>query len=298
MIPDPTEHSEAYRKYFSEGLAGQVEILNAAALDESSRAAPWRFDLLVDGRPHSVVLRLDARTSEKEYQILEEVSKFPIPTPGVYGLDREGRFLGEPCFFMDFIEGEPLLDGLLAGAVWAEDLYIDAVMRLISPPEDLLAALPEWLEKESAKDVLESAQQKLKSQSDDLAERVYLKLQASMPDLPPVRFSNGDLYPANFRVKNRELVAVIDFANASYSDPVFEFLLVFFIHPELRGRGIEERFCRLVGVDPAVLPWYHVLEFYDLWGYLAGTEDAFARYDAEKIRMILSQWDQTGELVR
>jgi len=298
MIPDPTEHSETYRKYFSERLAGQVEILNAAALDESSRAAPWRFDLLVDGKPRSIVLRIDAKTSEKEYQILKAVSKFPIPTPDVYGLDREGRILGQPCFFMDFIEGEPLLDGLLAGDVTAEDLYIDAVMRLISPPEELLAALPEWLEQESARDVLESARQKLKHQSDDLVEQVYLKLQADMPDLPPVRFSNGDLYPANFLVKDEELVAVIDFANASYSDPVFEFLLAFFIHPELRGRGIEERFCRLVGIDPAVLPWYHVLEFYDLWGYLAGTEDTFAGYDAENIRKILAKWNRTGEFIR
>lgn len=298
MIPDPTEHAETYRIYFSEGLGGQVEILNAAALDESTRAAPWRFDLLLDGKPHSVVLRLDARTSEKEYQILEAVSRFPIPTPAVYGLDREGETLGEPCFFMDFIEGEPLLDGLLAGEGWAEDLYIDAVVSLISPPEELLAVLPEWLEHESASDVLEAARQKLKRQSDDLAERVYHRLHASMPDLPPVQFSNGDLYPANFLVKDKELVAVIDFANASYSDPVFEFLLAFFIHPELCGRGIEERFCRLVGVDPTVLPWYHVLEFYDLWGYLAGTEDTFAGYDAENIRKILAKWNQNGELIR
>ena len=67
------------------------------------------------------------------------------------------------------------------------------------------------------------------------------------PDLPEIHFSNGDLWPENLLVRDRRLVAVIDWQHAGFSDPIFEFLLPFFLVPELRGRGIEERYCERMG---------------------------------------------------
>jgi len=54
----------------------------------------------------SFVLRLDARDSEREYQILRAIEAIPIPTPRVYGWDAAGEALGVPCFFCDYIEGQ------------------------------------------------------------------------------------------------------------------------------------------------------------------------------------------------
>ena len=287
---NPEKHSKIYQKYFSEALGAEVEILSAEALNRSSREAPWHFDLLVDGRVKSFVLRVDKRSSAREYQVLKAVEALPIPAPRVYGLDKKGKALGTPCFFMDFIEGESLLKPMLAAEPWADDLYIDCARRMQMALEENNGEMPEWLEKENAEDVLDKAYQKLKQNDDLVARKVYQELKISVPDLPKVRFSNGDLYPDNFLIKDRQLIAVIDFANAAFSDPLFEFLLPFFIHPELRGRGIEERYCGQMGIDPTVLPWYHALEFFDLWGWLEGTEDSFSGYNAEQIREIMIGW--------
>jgi len=293
---DPEKHSKTYQKYFSDALGVEVEILKAVPLHKSTREAPWRFDLLVNGEIKTFVLRLDKRSSAREYKILKAVESLPIPAPKVYGLDKKGAALGIPCFFMDYIEGDSLLKPMLAGETWAEDLYIECSIQLQTTLEDDMGELPDWLERDNAEDVLDKAYKKLKARDDLVARRVYQEMKMTVPTLPKVRFSNGDLYPDNFIIKDRKLVAVIDFANAAFSDPLYEFLLPFFIHPELRGRGIEERYCSRMGIDPAVLPWYHALEFYDLWGWLEGTTETFSGYNAEQIREIMRAWLKNGKL--
>lgn len=293
---DPKENREVYQKYFSDALGVPVEILRAEALEESTRQAPWRFDLRVGGDDRSFVLRLDERSSAGEYRIMKAVEKLPVPAPKVYGLEESGELFGLPCFFMDFVTGESLLKPMLAGESWAEDLYIESALRLQNIPEELLGEVRALVDSNTAEDELDSAHTKLAKFDDPVSEEVYRRLKDSLPELPDVRFSNGDLYPDNFRIADKELVAVIDFANACFSDPLFEFLLPFFIHPELRGRGIEERFCERRGIDPGVLPWYHVLEYYELWGWLEGTEEDFVGYDAKRLRQILSDWLETGVL--
>ena len=293
---NPEKHADKYQKYFSEALGAEVEILKAEALHKSSREAPWRFDLLVNGEMKSFVLRADKRSSAREYKVLKVVETLPVPAPRVYGLDKKGIKIGTPCFFMDFIEGESLLKPMLAGESWADDLYIECAIRLQNTLEKDMGEMPDWLERENAEDVLDKAYKKLKVKDDLVARRVYQELKLSVPDLPEVRFSNGDLYPDNFVIKDRKLVAVIDFANAAFSDPLYEFLLPFFIHPELRGRGTEERYCTRIGMDPSVLSWYHVLEFYDLWGWLEGTDESFSGYNAGQLREILKNWLKTGKL--
>ncbi len=296
MMLDPLENQHAYEKYFAESLGKDVAILHAEVLEKSSRQAPWRFDLLVNGQKASFVLRLDKRSSAAEYRVLKAVEKLPIPAPKVYGLERSGELFGVPCFFMDYIHGESLLKPMLAGESWAEELYIQSAIRLQNVPDELLDEMSDLVETESAEDVLDAAQKKLEKFEDPVAEEVYRRLKDSVPMMPEVCFSNGDLYPDNFRIKDKKLVAVIDFANACFSDPLFEFLLPFFCHKELRGRGIEEKFCEARGIDPAVLPWYHVLEFYDLWGWLAGTDEKFVGYDAAQLREILVDWLEKGVL--
>jgi aminoglycoside phosphotransferase (APT) family kinase protein len=119
---------------------------------------------------------------------------------------------------------------------------------------------------------------------------VYQKLKTEMPALPPVRFSNGDLWLDNFIVKDRKLAGVIDFQNAAFSDPIFEFLLSFFVSPELQGRGIEERFCQRLEVNPAVLPWYRGLEYFDVWPWLLKTGKPFVHHTQESVELNLKEW--------
>ena len=108
--------------------------------------------------------------------------------------------------------------------------------------------------------------------------------------MPPVRFSNGDLWLENFIVKDQKLAGVIDFPNATFSDPIFEFLLTFFVSSELQGRGIEERFCRKLGYDFSILHWYHGLEYFDTWRWVLKTGEDFVHHTAESLEIDIRKW--------
>lgn len=287
---DPNEFPEQCARYMSRFLGCPVSFIRAEVLPQSSRIAPWRLDVQANDVLRAYVLQLDTRGMEHEYQVLKAVESIPIPTPRAFGLDLQGEALGVPCFFSEFIEGESLLGPVQAGEAWAENLYLDTVCALQSVAESDLGTIAQDLDRTTAEDMLEKAYTSLKGRSLSLADAAYQKLKTEMPALPPIRFSNGDLWLDNFIVKDRKLAGVIDFQGATFSDPVFEFLLSFFVLPELQGRGIEERFCQRIGVNPSVLHWYRGFEYFDVWPWLLKTGKNFVHHTAESVEMNLKEW--------
>jgi aminoglycoside phosphotransferase (APT) family kinase protein len=142
----------------------------------------------------------------------------------------------------------------------------------------------------TAEAVLSAAHEYFTANPHPLADAVYARLRHTQPELPAARFSNGDLWLDNLIVRDRRLVGVIDFESAGFSDPIFEFLLSFFVSPELRGRGIEERYCRCMGFDPGTLPWYRGLEYFDTWRWVTATGKPFVHYTAENLPQTLEDW--------
>jgi len=293
---DPNEHRTQCEKYLSRYLESRVDFIQAEKLKKSTREAPWRLEVKVNGVPQAYVLQLDLRNIEHEYQVLKVMETIPIPTPRVYGLDLKGKALGVACFFSDFIEGESLSGPMFAGETWAEEMYINTVFQLQSVTEDQLGSIALALKRETAEDVLEEAYAYLKSESLPLAEAAYKELNAKMPKLPPVRFSNGDLWLDNFIVQDGKLSGIIDFTGAMFSDPIYEFLLSFFVAPELQGRGIEERYCRKLGYDPTILHWYRGLEYFDTWRWVLLTGEGFVHHTADSLEEDLKKWLDDGSL--
>lgn len=278
-------------EYMSRALGCRLRLTGASALPKSTRDAPWRLDTEVDGTTRSYVLRLGSRGLEHEYWALRAMEEIALPTPRAYGWDPAGENLGEPCFFSDFVAGESLLGPLLAHEPWAEELYIDAVCHLQSISREQLISIADHLgEDETAADVLETAYGSLRGQPDPLVEQAYARLKRTMPPLPATRFSNGDLWPDNFIVRDGKLVGIIDWANAAFSDPIFEFLLLFFLRPEVCGRGLEERYCQRMGFDLGVLPWYRGLEYFDSWHWVAKLGEPFEQHSEDTLRRDLAFW--------
>jgi aminoglycoside phosphotransferase (APT) family kinase protein len=294
---DLNQHHAACEAYLGRSLGGQVHYIQAAPLTKSTREAPWRMDVEVEGIIRSYVLRLDARFGEHEYAVLQAMQSIPIPTPRVYGWDPQGQAFGTPCFISDFIEGDSLLGPVLAGEPWAEQLYLDAVCALQSLTRLQLSTIMDRLSNEiTAQNTLEEARAYFEAHPHSLAERVYDRLVESMPEFPSTRFSNGDLWLDNFIVRGQQLAGVIDFQHAGFSDPIYEFLLSFFVSPVLRGRGIEERYCLRMGFDPVVLPWYHGLEYLDTFCYVVSSGEPFVHYTAENLVEAMQAWlDDTEE---
>lgn len=286
--PRDAENRAACEKYLSRSLGGTVNLVHISQLTQSTRLAPWKLDVTLDDSARSYVMQLDARGMEYEYRILKAMEKADVPSPRAYGLDLQGEALGVPCFFSDFIAGESLLKPMLAGEPWAEELYFDTVCALHSVTQADLGDLE--VDQESAADILEVAWDYFKENPHPLAEVMYKRLKETQPDLPPVRFSNGDLWLDNFIVQGQKLAGVIDFQNAAFSDPIFEFLLSFFVEPKLQGRGIEERFCHRLGYDPIILHWYHGLEFFDTWRAVLKYNEPFVHHTAESLEADIKAW--------
>lgn len=288
---NPNEHRSRCEDYLSRFLESRARLIHAEPLTKSTRDVPWRLDVEVGGSARSFVLRLESRRSEHEYKVLQAMASIPITTPRVYGWDPEGEALGVPCFFSDFVEGESLLKYMLAGEPWADALYIDTVCALQGVTwEQVSSVAHRFGSGETAGDFLEAAYDYFRVNPHPLADTVYARLKSTMPTLSAVRFSNGDLWPENLIVQDQRLVGVIDFENAGFSDPIYEFLLPFFVSPSLRGRGTEERYCLRMGFDPDTLPWYRGLEFFDTWHWVLQTGEPFVHHTADSLREALIRW--------
>ncbi len=293
---NPNDHRTQLERYLSQTLRDRVRLVRTRELAKSTRDAPWRLDVEVAGQARSFVLRPESRRIEHEYRVLRAVESLPVPAPRAYGWDPAGEALGTPCFFYDYVEGESLLDHMLAGEPWADELYIDTVCALQSVTRDQLAAAAglfehgEYFAAESATDVLEDAYAHLQANSHPLADAAYARLKETLPALPEPCFSNGDLWPDNLIVRDRQLAGIIDWAQAGFSDPIFEFLLPFFLRPTLRGRGIEERYMQRMGFDPALLPWYHGLEFLDSWRWVRVTGEPYEQHTDQSLQADLARW--------
>jgi aminoglycoside phosphotransferase (APT) family kinase protein len=289
---DPNQERAQVEAYLSRWLGGPVRLVGTRTLEKSTREAPWRLDVEVGGQARAYVLRLESRRIEHEYQVLRGIEPLPIPTPRAYGWDPGGESLGLPCFFYDFVEGESLLPPLLAGEAWAEVLYLETVCALQSVTREQLGPVAELLgEGETAVDVLEDAHAYFQARDPQpLAEAAYARLRETLPGLPETRFGNGDLWPDNLIVRDGRLAGVIDWALAGFSDPLFEFLLPFFLRPSLRGRGLEARYCRRMGFDPELLRWYHGLEFFDSWRWVRQFGEPYEQHTDESLAADLARW--------
>jgi aminoglycoside phosphotransferase (APT) family kinase protein len=287
---EPDLNHSKIEAYLSRFLEKPVEWVGAEQLQQSTRLAPWRLDVRVNCEPRSYVLQTDPDGLEFEYNMLKAMDSIPLPTPRPYGLDLAGEALDLPCFFSDFIEGDSFLAPMQAGEPWAEKLYIDTVCALQSlSPEDL-GAVAHDLERIPIDSILEKAYADSRERGKPLAKEAYQKLVSTRPVLPELCFSNGDLWLDNFLFSDNKLAGIIDFRNAAFSDPVYEFLLSFFASPELQGRGTEERFCQRIGVDPNLLHWYHGLEFFETWSWTLRSGQGFAHHTTASLEKDLRKW--------
>lgn len=272
-----------------------IRQLRATALGASSRETPWQVDLKTDDGTRRYLVRLGKSCSANEVKALEAMESHPLPTPEVLHWDPEGMALGTPLFVSTFIDGEPLLRGMKASEPWADALYIDTVCAVNAiTADDLPPGATDLMEgSESALEVLADAYLRFPERT-DLIESAYERLKSTVPKPHGDRFTNGDLWPENLIVRESKLAGIIDWQHAGFTDPVFEFLLPFFLVPELRGRGIEEAFCRRLGLDPAILHWYNGLEFFDSLAWVLKLGEPYEIHTAESLTADLERWLNDG----
>lgn len=268
-----------------------VRAVRAKALGASSRETPWQVDLETGQGSRRLLVRLGESCSANEVAALKAMESHPLPTPKTLHWDPVGERLGTLLFVSTFIDGDSLLDAMKADEPWADALYIDTVCAVQSiTAEELPPGSTERMEgSQSALEVLEEGYAMFEKPN-PLAEAAYQRLKETWPGSPGDRFSNGDLWPENLLVRGDRLVGIIDWQHAGFTDPIFEFLLPFFLIPELRSRGSEETYCKRMGFDPGILAWYHGLEFFDSLRWVLKLGEPYEIHTAESLQRDLTRW--------
>lgn len=272
-------------------LGTSVRSVRATRLGESTRETPWRIDLETGDGPRTVLARLGESCSKNEAIALRAMKSHSLPSPALLHWDPDGVDLGIPLFVSTFIEGDPLFAAMKANESWADALYIDTVcaIQAITPDDLPVGSVAQLDGGESVLDVLEAAYA-MYEPPNSFAETAYHRLKETPLEFSSDRFSNGDLWPENLLVQDGHLVGIIDWQHAGFGDPIYEFLLPFFLVPELRDRGTEEAYCRRMGFDPRRLHWYHGLESFDSLRRVLKLGEPYMIHTAESLQTDLVRW--------
>jgi len=303
--PVQPENKTRYDEYLSKSLGRPIELIGASQLSGGFSNVPWRLDVVDGDMCISFVLKTAPSHRDKiieeaypynirlEFDTLRKLESIDPPTPKVWGLDEEGKALGTPCFVMEFIQGEPLMGPLFSGEPWAEDLYLDTVCALQAITHEQLGSLAKKFGKgcDALGHLMWVAERFPRYTSDPLVSKVHIRLKELMPPPLEPRFGNGDLNPMNMLINDRELAGVIDFEFAGFSDPMFEFMSPICWYPQMRQRGLEERFCERNGFDLDIIEWYRALVLFGTWlGMLANPCVEGEGRTAVSCRQELEQW--------
>jgi len=299
------ENKKRYDEYLSKSLGRPIELIGASQLSGGFRNAPWRLDVVDGDMCISLVLKTAPSHRDKiieeaypynirlEFDTLRKLESIDPPTSKVWGLDEEGEALGTPCFVMEFIQGEPLMGPLFSGEPWAEDLYLDTVCTLQAITREQLGSLAKEFGKgcDALRHLKWAAERFPRYTSDPLVSKVHTRLKELMPPPLEPRFGNGDLNPMNMLIQDRELAGVIDFEFAGFSDPMFEFMSPICWYPQMRQRGLEERFCERNGFDLDIIECYRALVLFCTWfGMLANPRLEGEGRTTVSCRQELEQW--------
>ena len=102
---------------------------------------------------------------------------------------------------------------------------------------------------------------------------------------PRFVFGNGDLGPGNFIARKDGSVAVVDWENVGFNDPVSEIML---LHtwpedePFLTLYPVDRMYCDRAGLDASILPWYELIGALCGWWYATKDQNARSRRHHEQ----------------
>ena len=104
MGDSPSVAADDLGRMLTELVGCQIEVSGVSDLGASSRATPWKVDVLRCGVAESYLLRYGDSVDENEAVALQAMADHPIPTPRLIAWEPENRHIGGPVFVSEFIE--------------------------------------------------------------------------------------------------------------------------------------------------------------------------------------------------
>ncbi len=191
------------------GISSSVHLVHLQAAD-GARAA------VVVRRYGEYWLRTDPAACEREFKLLQVLSRLDFPAPRPLFLDRAGGPFGGPTVLMSRLPGKPLLAPLDVADYIAQTAQMLA--RLHRLPIDELGFLHDQ-RVHIERDLAESDE----SERDDLLRTVCAAAAAEWPGVAQASslrvLVHGDYWPGNLLWNRGRLVGVVDWEQSRLGDP-------------------------------------------------------------------------------
>lgn len=178
------------------------------------------------GTRQQVVIRIprttqnNSHTAQAEFDILRLIQSLGLPVPAPQLLDGSCRIIPNPCIVMEFISGThdfaPVLPEVYAvkyaNMLWrihAAELDTDKIALLRGQPPK-----PDWL--------IGPAPLQTENYMQEGRLRDLLAHNWPARGFNPPRLVHGDYWPGNVLWRDREIVAVLDWEDARFADPLMD----------------------------------------------------------------------------
>ncbi len=191
------------------GISSSVHLVHLAVTGGAREAVVVR-------RYREYWQRTDPAACEREFKLLQVLSRLGFPAPRPLLLDREGGPFGAPTVVMSRLPGKPLLAPIDLSAYIAQTAQM--LIRLHSLPVDELAFLPE--QPEGVERNLTTFEA---PDTDRLQRAVWTAARAAWPLVARASslrvLVHGDYWPGNLLWRRGRLVGVVDWEMPRLGDP-------------------------------------------------------------------------------
>ncbi|MEI7469004.1 MAG: phosphotransferase [Chloroflexota bacterium] len=248
-------------------FAPNAKLLRTWALKGGNSAQVTALEVMHnDGRRQKMVMRLHGKVdlahnpniAAVEFRLLQLLNTAGIATPAPIYLDTACDIFPVPCLVIEFIDGQPeFVPDDVPNHVQKLAVQLANIHQLDCSATDI-SFMPQ-----QATSVAAKLRQRPAVLNESLHESDIRDALAAIGSLPPRNapaILHGDYWPGNVLWQHRQLVAVIDWEDAEFGDPLADLansrLEVLFAFGQAAMQQFTDVYCATSSIDFTHLPYW------------------------------------------
>lgn len=273
----------------SASTAGYSNVTLMGSLGWTDHAGPRGQEFVLRLQPPGDAI-FPGHDITRQYAVMEALAKAGLPVPRLLGIELDPEVLGGPFYLMERIDGRvPNENPLYHLEGWFHDLPADSVRRCWFAGLEVAGRMARLDWRALGLDFLDPSPSPLARRLDYYADavrwaerlagreypllhRAEAWLRAHRPADEPLGFCWGDAKLGNCMFRGDELVAVLDFEQATLGDPVDDLAWWLMLDDALsRGYGVP-RLASLPSREESIAAWERAsgrearhLEYYEVY---------------------------------
>jgi aminoglycoside phosphotransferase (APT) family kinase protein len=252
LVQAITPHSRLLRRWaLKGGISAEMTALELERPD-------GRTSRMIVRRPGAGILKHNPHAAQDEFKLLQLTQSLGLATPTPYYLDQSGTIFSTPYVVIEYIEGQPEF-----APAHLADFTLQLATQLAKIHRVDCANLDVSFLARRANGCAETFGSRPTNVDTSLDEgRIRDMLESAWP-LPrrnaPVLL-HGDFWPGNFLWRDEQLVAVIDWEDATVGDPLTDLAIsrldILWIFGTDAMNSFTEQYQSMMAIDYSNLPYW------------------------------------------